>query len=164
VLTVEPSKEHESGPCPCCGGVTRTVWGYVYDAQTPFAVYYARWTRNSPKHGALLFVSMGWGNDAPERVSVACEARAPDGEIGFMVIDSEGTPWGRIAELGRKLSRSEVVDTPIAERAFAVIDSALEHDPRLVDMRTMLEQGAQVAPPPVPTPWRPRGRKRRTKR
>src|SRR5690606_33171807 len=68
VLTVEEGKHRDFGPCACCGGTTRSIWGYVSKDGVAYAVYYAQWTRDQPKHGGTWLVSIGGWADEDETV------------------------------------------------------------------------------------------------
>lgn len=158
MIRVEPTNQKDSGPCPCCGDLTRIVWGHVFSDEHARAVYYARWTLNQAKHGALWMVSVGdWEDPNGERWSVGLDSRAPDGRIAFMLIDAEETPWGNAPGLGKPLTRDEALGTPLAEEVFQIVDACLEQDARLVAMRETLE-----SPPAAGDPkWKPAGRKRK---
>lgn len=159
MIRIEPGPHKDSGPCPCCGDLTRVVWGYVYREELPRAVYYVRWTLNQAKHGATWMLSVGDWKDAEngQRESVGLDCRAPDGKIAFMLVDAEQTPWGNAPGLGVPRKRQEVLGSELAHEVFGIVDECLEQDPRLHEMRHTLED------PPIATAskWKPASRKRR---
>jgi hypothetical protein len=53
MILVEPDGEKNLGPCPDCGNATRSVWGYVSNAQGARAVYFIRWTEGHLDEDAL---------------------------------------------------------------------------------------------------------------
>lgn len=160
MLTVEEGKHRDFGPCACCGGTTRSIWGYVSKDGVAYAVYYAQWTRDQPKHGGTWLVSIGGWADEDEtvRARVGLESRAPEGRIQFMLIDAQNTPWAAAPGLGASLKRSEVVGTPLAQDVFAVVDAVLAQDHRSHELVELLEGGA---PPPPRPAWRRPNKKRR---
>ncbi|MGE0324153.1 MAG: hypothetical protein AB7K71_09940 [Polyangiaceae bacterium] len=157
MLRVEPTNHNDTGPCPCCGDLTRSVWGHVVRDDETRAVYYVRWTLNQAKHGAIWMLSIGDWVDAEHghRDCVGLDCRAPEGSIAFMLVDAATTPWGNAPGLGTPLKREEVLGTPLAQEAFDLVDACLAQDDRLELMRRTLER------PQPPRAWKPASRKRR---
>jgi len=62
-LSIEPAESRDFGPCPCCGDMSRSVWGYVYSGDAAYAAYFVHWTLGQvSKHGAHIDLIVGrWG-------------------------------------------------------------------------------------------------------
>jgi hypothetical protein len=89
---IEKDAETTFGPCQCCGGMTRRIWGYISFEQMPEAAYFVEWTiGNVKKHGAMFDMIIGkWGENSTkaDRVSVSVEMRHFDTGPEFMIVDS----------------------------------------------------------------------------
>ena len=132
-LRVEATGEATHEPCTHCGEVTTTVWGHVYDADTPRAVYFARWTAAHAEHGAHFLLSigrLGEGTVSQERRFVGLECCVSNVVPGFMVVDAEELPWSDEV-LGLRLSRDAVMSQPLRDETFRIVDAIVEHDPRV---------------------------------
>ena len=138
-LTATPWKE-SSGVCECCGQTSRTVWGDVSAADQTLAVYYVSWTKGSAKHPPSIDLVIGpWGDGATpdKRVLVSLLFRpGPDGG-SFMVIDGDTRLEKKRDLCGRALKRTEVIGTPMAQEAFALVDALWVGDPRLEEVRQL---------------------------
>ena len=98
---IEAAEEAELGPCACCGGMTRRVWGYVHYGDAALAAYFVTWTEGqTARHGANWdFVVGTWDRaaTAEDRVAVSLAMRATDHGPEFMVIDAEGRAMATIS-------------------------------------------------------------------
>src|SRR5262245_46215205 len=130
-LTVEPDGITDFGPCPDCGNMSRTVWGYVRMGDETLAAYYVTWTQNMPRHSAHFELIIGkWTEDstAQDRQVAALAYRIVDGQGSFMVIDPSQRPED--ANLASShLRRDQVVGKPIADIIFAIVDAVYMKDP-----------------------------------
>jgi hypothetical protein len=137
-LTIEPSGSKDFGPCDCCGGQSRTVWGYAHGAVGTVAAYFVQWTLGHvDRHGAHVDVVIGeWGDgaDRSARCSISLEFRRTDTGPSFMVIDSGGRPVASSGLVGKSLARADVVGTPLAQLAFDVVDAIWLQDERIADI------------------------------
>jgi hypothetical protein len=137
-LSVEPTGEKDLGVCECCGNSSRRVWGLVHTPNATLASYFVHWTLGRvPDHGAnfdLIIGKWGDGTAAADRVLVALAYRLTDTGPQFMVIDAADRPAAKSDLVGRALPRSEVINQPIAEQAFAVVDAVLEQDQRVAEL------------------------------
>lgn len=137
-LQVEPTKTKDFGPCPCCGGNSRTVWGFVHRGNPTEAVYYVQWTLGQvARHGAHIDLIIGsWGDESSpkDRVGVSLEFRRTERGPEFMVIDASSREkyFGDLA--AQILSRTEVIGTPIAQRAFEIVDAIWVQDDRIIEI------------------------------
>ena len=137
-LVVEPTLSKDLGPCPCCGNVTRRVWGYVHNAGVTEAAYFVEWVPGSvDRHGANFDLIVGrWGEGASSRDRVAvCLAfrRVPAGPE-FMIIDAASREVSRSELVGHSPKREEVLASPLAERAFALVDAIWVQDSRIGEL------------------------------
>lgn len=121
--------------CPCCGKLSRTIFGEVHDPVGSIVVYLCQWTVDGPDHDAnvdLLIGPWGDGTTADDRALVSLLYRRS--ETSFMVIDAEPRleKVPGLAAVG--LARSEVIGTWIAQSAFIVVDVIWHDDPRVADL------------------------------
>jgi hypothetical protein len=126
--------ESADNPCSCCGGTTRTIWGYVYSDENARAVYYVRGSMWHPEQGLSLAISIGrWGEGASpaERQTVALEGRLLENGPAFMVVDAASSAWGHQGFLGAMLSRQDALSSPITKEAFSIVDRIIEVDERI---------------------------------
>jgi hypothetical protein len=137
-ITVEPDGSKDSGPCGCCGNMSRAVWGYIRDAGNPLAAYYVHWTLGRVDHGAnfdLVLGKWGEGTSSKDRCVVAVAFRWMSNNPQFMVIDAEGRPAAKPGALAdRALRRDQVIGTPLAAEVFAMIDAIWLKDQRIAEL------------------------------
>lgn len=133
VLVVEPDGESSFAHCEDCDHTTRKVWGWISDETSTRAAYLARWTVGHLELGAQLVLSIGvWGDDASpnQRRRIAVECRMGADRPAFTVVDASDFDWANEEFLGEPLTRDEVLATPIAQQAFAMLDALTEQDER----------------------------------
>ena len=137
-IQIEPDGSNDAGPCSCCGDMSRVVWGYAHDGEATVAAYFVHWTPGAVEsHGANFDLVLGrWGadSDARHRFLVALEFRVTEDGPSFMVIDSAGRDSDNPELVGRALSREQVIGTPTADLAFAVVDAIWLQDQRIADV------------------------------
>jgi hypothetical protein len=118
--------------------MSRTVWGYLHRADNPVAVYYVHWTLGRVDHGANFDLVVGpWdeGTLPADRAVVAVAFRWMPNGPQFMVIDAEGRPAAKPGALAnRALRRDQVIGTPLAAEAFAMLDAIWLHDRRIGEL------------------------------
>ena len=137
-LELEPTGSEDFGPCPCCGDMSRTVWGFVHSAAETLAAYYVQWTLDNPNEGAHFDLIIGkWGDATSkrDRDAVSLEYRVVEGQGSFMVIDAASRPVAESELVGRCLGRRQVVGKPIGEEVFAIVDVILVNDERIEEVR-----------------------------
>ena len=138
VVEVQQLGAKHTGPCRCCGSETQRVWRFVHYGPATEAAYFVGWTPGAiRRHGAAVDLVLGaWGEGSgpSDRVAVSVAftvtARGPE----FIVVDATGRPHVRPAIVERALTRAEVIGTPTAARAFAVLDAIWAGDPRLAEL------------------------------
>jgi hypothetical protein len=137
-LTIELSGSKDLGPCECCGGDSRTVWGFVHSRRGPEAAYFVQWTLGHvDQHGAnfdLIVGKWGTGADRADRCAVSLEFRRTEQDPSFMVIDSASRPVATSDLVGRSLARSEVIGSPLAKTAFDIVDAIWLQDKRIAEI------------------------------
>jgi hypothetical protein len=136
-LVVEPDGETESGPCPCCGTWTKTLWGFIHQGDETIAAYFVSWTLGHKKRdGATFeFIIGQWTEEstAADRQLVALAYRVTPKGAGFMVIDATKRDDDELVL--KALTRDEVVGTPLADEVFALGDAVYLNDHRLAELR-----------------------------
>jgi len=137
-LQIEPTGTNDFGPCDCCGGQSRTVWGYVHGPAGAVAAYFVQWTVGLvDRHGAHFDVIIGkWGAGAErsDRCSISLEFRRTDNGPSFMVINSGARPVASSDLVAKSLARDEVVGTPLAQIAFDIVDAVWLQDERIAEI------------------------------
>ena len=89
------------------------------------------------KHGAHFDLIVGlWGDEttSADRSAVSLEFRITDDGPAFMVIDAANRPVGERDLVGTALARHEVIGTPTAELAFALVDAIWLRDSRIAEI------------------------------
>ena len=135
-IIIEPTRHATHGPCPHCGGLQQTIWGWVHLGEGTRAAYYVRWTAGHPEHGMVWMVSVGrWDAHGieNERRSVGLKCRMVAGRPQFMIVDAATTPWGvqKRAMFGALLTRAAASGSDTAKEVFAYVDQILIKDPRV---------------------------------
>lgn len=134
-LKIDPSESADLGRCPCgCGGMGRSVWGYVSRNNLARAVYYARFIEKHLERGVQILLSIGsWGDtsSAKMRSMVALECRMAAERPTFMVVDAAKMPWGDEELLGKGLTREQVLNDPAKDEVFAIVDQVTFEDWRI---------------------------------
>lgn len=86
-------------------------------------------------HGAMFHFILGkWGEDATEadRVAACLEFQAG---TGFIVRDSADRPAASSDLTERALRREEIIDTPLAQQLFDLVDAVWLQDDRIAEIR-----------------------------
>jgi hypothetical protein len=133
IFRVEPDGSAETGVCPCCGHVSRTVWGYVWRHDHPYATYFVHWAighfREHDAHWTVIVGQWGDGTGPTDRGLVRLRHRLLETGPAFIVIDAERGEHHTIAAYA--FTRAEVVGTELAEDVFAICDAVCLHDARV---------------------------------
>jgi hypothetical protein len=132
--------DESEGQCDCCGHQSRTIWGKLADSDGTKALYFVQWTSERPVHFPNFDLVLGpWGDGtaASDRVLVSLVYRPRPGGGAFMVIDGAGRPADKRSICGRALARVDVIGTPLAQEAFALLDALWLTEPRLKAIQAM---------------------------
>ena len=134
-LSVEPSGENDFGPCACCGGISRRVWGYVHEGSHTLASYFVGWKLGQvPRHGAtfdLILGKWGEGTGPDDRVAVSLRFRRTEKGPSFMVVDATGRPTAKGGLVAAALERDQVLGSPWEQEAYDVVDAVWLKDERI---------------------------------
>ncbi len=137
-LQVEPTEAKDTGPCACCGSMTRRVWGFVHRGDATEAAYFVQWTPGAvERHGANFDLIIGrWGDatSSSERIAASLEYRRTPSGPSFMVIDAGDRDVAQSELVGRALRREDVLGGPIAKQAFEIVDAIWLNDPRISEL------------------------------
>jgi len=104
-VRLETAGAKDSGPCGCCGNMTRKAWGYVHD-----------------------------GTTRADRVLVSMELRWMPNGPSFVVIDAATRPVSESNLVGRALARADVIGHPIADQVFELADVVWVSDERIAEI------------------------------
>ncbi len=134
-LIVEPTGQKDFGPCECCGGMSRTVWGVVHEGPRSLASYFVQWKLGQvPRHGAhfdLILGKWGEGTSRDDRVAVALRFRQTENGPSFMVVDAQDRPTARGELAGAALGPDQVLGSSWEQEAYDVVDAVWLKDERI---------------------------------
>ena|ERR1043165_537129 len=135
----EETKVTDYGPCGCWGDVSRLATGMVRLNDEPYAIYQVHWTSNHVvKHGAEFYLILGefgeWAT-AADTFAVALHFFVESNRFGFAVVDADKTSISSHPLVGRALSRANVIDTPLAQEVFDLIDAIWLEDENIAEVR-----------------------------
>ncbi len=138
-FAIEPTNEQAGEPCPCCGGVSRSVWGSARRDDVLWAAYFVRWTMGQVAlHGAsIVFIAGAWGQDTTpsDRFMVGLEYRCTETGPAVRVQESHELAIANSDLAARALGRSDLVGKPLADDVFALFDEIFLHDDRVAEIR-----------------------------
>jgi len=118
--------------------MSRTVWGFVHSPEATLAAYFVQWTLGSPNDGAHFDLIIGkWGDKttSKDRQVTSVEYRVVDKQPGFMVIDATTRPIADNSLANTALRRDQVIDKPIAQDIFAIVDAVFMKEERIEEVR-----------------------------
>ena len=137
-IAVDPDKQNDTGPCSCCGSMSRTVWGYLSVDGEARAVYYVQWTLGQvPKHGANVDLLMGnWGEGTTPQNRVAVSLVYTIGQNGpeFHSIDPDGRPHATSGLADNMIPGRHVLGNPVGADAYAFLHAIFGQDPRVAEL------------------------------
>lgn len=135
----EETRVVDYGPCECCGDISHLATGMVRLDDEPYALYQVHWTKNQiVKHGAEFYVVLGKFGErttAADKFAVALHYFIEPDRSGFSVVDADKTAIASHPLVGRALARADVVDTPLAQEVFDLIDAIWLEDKNIAEVR-----------------------------
>lgn len=122
--------------CECCGNTTIRLTRFVYQDNSAFAIYYAKFTKAHDKKILSGLISLGvWGDDevGPEG-RVAFPFRMWMDSENFMVglVDADESPWRDVAFMGKILNRDEALNHEWIKDVFHITDHMVKDDKVIV--------------------------------
>ena len=121
------------GICDCCGNTTRRVWGYANHNDTTFAAYFVTWTIRRPEDFARIDLIVGrWGDSANPSDRSHIQLTYSVLHNGTFRVDDADHSFASIA--ASSFARTEVIDTPLAQTCFELIDAIWLNDPRIAEL------------------------------
>jgi hypothetical protein len=135
---IEAAGSDDSGPCPCCGDVSRIIRGIVQHEGLQIASYVVHWTLGHvAEHGAHfdLIVDI-WRDDTAriEQCAVSLACRLIDNIPSFMVIDSADRDIAKSGLVTRPLNRTDIIGDPLAEDIFTICEVITAQDDRIAEL------------------------------
>ena len=127
-IEVDPPKQTV---CPCCGGTTTNLVGFVYRDGDAYAIYYAAFARNHPERALQALVGLGdWSEGVgPERrVAFALRIWSASDQYNVEVLDAPNSMWKDTQLLGRLLTRTEALDHEWKDEVFHIADHMATDD------------------------------------
>ena len=132
-LVIRPNEQDDFATCSCCAG-NPGVSGFVYDGETPLAVYFAEPSGMINYPMLRLGIAIGrWGGDAvaADRLRAVFSCR-PGPQ--FELVDPFLPTVPELAALGVGLFPAQP-DHPQLDEIRAVAAAIIADDPRLAEMR-----------------------------
>ena len=133
-LRIKLGEDKAPTSCPCCGGVARSAYGFVYRNDDAFAVYHVAWSESHPEAGLELALDFGdWADSASpnDRFRVCAQAWLSQSEYHFGFINAKDSVWSSSNLVGRFLSRSEALEHPDKSSFLRVSEHVVMDDPRV---------------------------------
>jgi hypothetical protein len=129
----------DCGPCECCGDISRLASGLVRRDDEPYAAYQVHWTNKQiARHGAEFYIILGEfgeGTTALDKFAVALHLFVESDKFGFMVVDADQTPISSHPLVGHAMPRASVINTPLAEEVFDLVDAIWLEDENIAEVR-----------------------------
>ena len=129
---IEFNARVKSFRCPHCGEESMTVWGWVSKDNATHGAYFANLMTGHQEISARLTISIGgWGEEdnLTKRNWVLIEARPIPGSYEMMVREPEESLYNGKTILGKALTRSEALASPLMREFWAVADHIAHNDP-----------------------------------
>ena len=137
-IRIEPTKANDTGPCECCGQMSRTVWGYLYVDDDARAVYYVQWTLGEvARHGANIDLVMGdWseGSTSAKRVAVSLVYRIGPNGPELASIDPGSRPHASSGLADHQIPGRHVLGNPVGADAYAFLHAIFGQDARVAEL------------------------------
>ena len=131
-LSIETAEQTFHG-CPCCGAVSETIHGYLFDDTGATVVYFAGYTPEHQEQAADLILSVGeWGEETSpdERQTVAAQLHTTTEGVVVVFSDPQASPWFGETFLGRPLL-SETFSMYDRQYYSSLLSFVAAKDPRL---------------------------------
>lgn len=143
-VQIEPLGSADTGRCPCCGRISRKIWGIWRRDADLRGSYFVHWTRGHIfENGAHIDVIFARddGASAADFDAVSLEYRVLDSGPGLMVVDARERAFSMSPYIGHALKRSDVIGGPLATTVFSICDAILVEDRRLAALWDSPEAG-----------------------
>lgn len=134
---IEPAEEMTGYGCACCNG-DGGARGFVYEGETPLAVYFAEAGGMSSKPVVLIGTVIGKWEGETKKEDRACLAFAcskTDGKLNKEPTIPYLLAYPEFAALGEKVQPEEATAHAEFSRAGEIIDAILDQDPRFAHLR-----------------------------
>ncbi len=136
MYAIELNDQIKTFDCPDCGEKSMTVWGFVSKNNVAHAIYYAGLMTGHEHASVRLTISIGgWGVDSADEQDVAgrnwifLEARPTTDSYEMMVREPEESFYFDKRILGKSMSRTQALASPLLNEFFAVADFIAFNDP-----------------------------------
>lgn len=123
--------------CECCGNTTIRLTRFVYQDNSAFAVYYAKFTESHKERKLSGLIGLGeWGDDevGPEsRVAFPFQIWTAGEKYQVGLVNAEDSPWRHVSIMGRILSREEALSHAWLKDVFHITDHMVTDDEIIVN-------------------------------
>ncbi len=134
---IEPAEEMTGYGCACCNG-DGGARGFVYEGETPLAVYFAEAGGMASKPVVLIGTVIGkWEGDTTkdDRVCLAFACSKTDGKLAKEPTIPYLLAYPEFTMLGEKVQPEEAAGHAEFERAREIVDAIVDQDSRFFHLR-----------------------------
>lgn len=134
---IEPAEEMTGYGCACCNG-DGGARGFVYEGETPLAVYFAEAGGMSSKPVVLIGAVIGkWEGETKkeDRVCLAFACSKTDGKFSKEPTIPYLLAYPEFVALGQKVQPEEAREHAEFERVSAIVDAIIDQDSRFFHLR-----------------------------
>ncbi len=118
--------------CNYCGGKHKSAYGFVYNNDEAYGLYFAtlHTGHEEPSVGLTLSIGKWWDDDAvDERAWVFFQVWPTEDSFNMKVLDPDLSQHYENKSLGKPLTREAALRSPIRSQFFQVADYVIENDP-----------------------------------
>ncbi len=110
----------------------------------PHALYQVHWTTQQvARHGAEFYIVLGHfgdGTTAADKFAIALHFFVEPDRFGFMVVNAAQTPIASHPLVGRALPRESVIDKPLAQEVFDLVDAIWLEDKDISEVTSAVSE------------------------
>ena len=132
-IRIEEGESSDLAPCTDCGKRNIAAWGFVSKKSSPCGAYYANWSEGHPDRGVQILLGLGSfadGSTSGQRKMIAIDCRMGTDRPQYMVMDASKIKLDDDT-LGKGLSRDEMLNDPLKNEFFKILDQITAEDKRI---------------------------------
>lgn len=138
-IRIEEGESAELATCFDCGKRNLAVWGFVSRKGMACGAYYANWSEGHHERGVQILLGIGSfidGSTSSQRKMIAIDCRMGEGRPNYMVLDASKIKLDDEASLGKGLTREEMMNDPLKNEYFKIMDQITSDDGRIKSFLT----------------------------
>lgn len=135
-LRIETDPKVKQSHCPCCGRLMHTHTGFVYKENNAYAIYSASLHPNESNRKMGLTIAIGgdWEDETTfkDHISLDLLIQPSSTEIQMSILDGKANE--KASKLwGKRLTRKEILTSPLKDDFFQIADVIVKKDKRIND-------------------------------